>query len=202
MKLGRKPDTIFLTLLERSASFTVDAAAALVDLFNDDISASTFETLDDIEHRADANTHDLLLRLEKGNTSPLPENVTRQLALEIDEIVDEIEGAAEIAVLSGVRRATPIAQDMAEVLTRITRELASLVSYIDGGAGYRPYVVRIHEYEGEGDALWEASYRSLFDGTMDPVDIIRWKDIYERLEAAIDGCEIAAKTLQRAIGRE
>lgn len=198
----RTPDPIFITLFERSAAFTVDAAVALVELFEGDITAEAFASLDDIEHRADANTHDLLLRLEKGHIPPLPEAVTRQIALEIDEIVDAIEGAAEIAVLSGVRQATPIARDMAEVLTRITREVASLVPYIAGGTGHRPYVVRIHEYEGEGDALWEASYRSLFDGTMDPLDIIRWRDIYARLEAAIDGCEIAARTIERAIGRE
>lgn len=198
----RPPDPIFLTLLERSAAFAVDAATALVDVFEGNISEKTFAPLDDIEHRADANTHDLLLRLEKGHIPPLPEPVMRQLTLEIDEIVDAAAAAAELAVLSGVREATPIARDMAEVLTRITPELVSLVPYIAGGTGHRPYVVRIHEYEGEGDALWAASYRSLFDGTMDPLDIIRWKDIYARLEAAIDGCEIAAKTIERAIGRE
>src|SRR5699024_6334050 len=117
-----------------------------------------FEPLDAIEHRADANTHDLLLRLEKAHTSPLPPDITRQLALEIDAIVDAIEAAGEIAVLSGVSHATAIARDMAAVLTRITREVISLVPYLAGGSGHRPYVVRIHEYEGEGDALWEASY--------------------------------------------
>ncbi|HWV24422.1 MAG TPA: DUF47 family protein [Thermomicrobiales bacterium] len=198
----RTPDPTFLTLLERSASFTVDAANALVQLFEGEISDATFVPLDDIEHRADANTHDLLLRLERGHTPSLPAPVMRQLALEIDEIVDAIEGAAEIAVLAGVRQATPIARDMAGVLVRITREVASLVSYIEGGSGHRPYMVRIHEYEGEGDTLWEASYRSLFDGTMEFLDVIRWKDIYARLEDAIDGCEIAAKTIERAIGRE
>lgn len=202
MRWGRKPDPIFLTLFERSAGFAVEAGDALVTLFDGDISISTFEELDAIEHRADANTHDLLLRLEKGHLPPLPENVTRQLALEIDEIVDAAEGAAELAVLSGVREATPIARDMADILARTSREIASLVPYIGGGTGYRPYVARIHEYEGKGDALWEASYRSLFDGTMDPLDALRWKDIYSLLEEAIDQCEIAAKSIERALGRE
>lgn len=202
MKWRRTPDPTFLVLLERAASFTVDAAVALAELFEGEITDESFAPLDDIEHRADANTHDLLLRLEKGHTPPLPEAVTRQLALEIDEIVDAIEAAAETALLSGVHQATPLAREMAEVLVRITREVVSLVPYIGGGTGYRPYVVRIHDYEGEGDALWEASYRSLFEGTMDPLDVIRWKDIYAQLEAGIDGCEIAAKTIQRALGRE
>ena len=202
MRWGRKADPTFLTLFERSAHFTVEAADALVELFADEMTESTFEALDAIEHRADANTHDLLLRLEKGHVSPLPEAVTRQLALGIDEIVDAAEGAAELAILSGVREATPIAREMALVLAKTAREIVSLVSYIGGGTGYRPYVARIHEYEGEGDALWEASYRSLFKGEVDPLDALRWKDIYALLEAAIDQCEESAKVIERALARE
>lgn len=203
MRWGRKVDPTFLTLFERSAAFTVEAADALVELFaSGQITKATFAALDAIEHRADANTHDLLLRLEKGHISPLPEPVTREIALEIDEIVDSTEGAAELAVLSGVRQATPIAREMTVVLAKTTREIASLVSYMGGGTGYRPYVARIHEYEGEGDVLWEASYRSLFSGEMDPVDAMRWRDIYDLLEDAIDRCEAAAKMIERALGRE
>ena len=203
MRWGRKVDPTFLVLFERASGFTVEAADALVALFaRDEITQSAFEALDAIEHRADANTHDLLLRLEKGHIPPLPGAVTRQIALEIDEIVDSAEGAAELAVLSGVRQATPIARDMTVVLAKTTREVASLVSYMGGGTGYRPYVARIHEYEGEGDALWEAGYRSLFTGEMEPLDVLRWKEIYALLEDAIDRCELAAKAIERALGRE
>jgi uncharacterized protein Yka (UPF0111/DUF47 family) len=202
MRWGRKTDSTFLTLFERSARFTVEAADALVELFAGEITESTFAALDAIEHRADANTHDLLLRLEKGHVPPLPEGVTRRLALGIDEIVDAAEGAAELAVLSGARQATPLACEMAAVLAKTTREIVSLVSYIGGGTGYRPYVARIHEYEGEGDALWEASYRTLFTGEMEPMDAMRWKDIYGLLEAAIDQCEISAKMIERALGQD
>lgn len=202
MKWRRTPDPLFLTLFQRSAQFTVDAADALVLLFDGEITPETFADLDVIEHRADANTHDLLNRLEKGNIPPLPPETSRQIALDIDEIVDAAEGAAELAVLSGVREATPIARDMAAVLARTTRELLSLVGYLDGGTGYRPYIARIHDLEGEGDVLWEAAYRSLFSGEVEPLDALRWKDIYALLEDAIDGCESTAKAIGRALGRE
>lgn len=202
-QFGQKVDPVFLVLLERSAGFTVEAADALVELFaSDDISEASFRTLDDIEHRADANTHDLLLRLERGYLPPLPRETTRTIAVEIDEVVDSAEGAAELAVLSGVREATRIAKDMTVVLAKATRELASLTAYIGGGTGYRPYVARIHEREGEGDALWEESYRSLFTGEMEPLDVIRWKEIYALLEDVIDRCETTAKLIQRALGGE
>lgn len=201
MRWRRKADPTFLTLFERAGNFTVEAADALVELFAaSEITESAFGALDTIEHRADANTHDLLLRLEKGHVSPLPEPVTRRIALEIDEIVDSAEGAAELAVLSGVRQATPNARQMTVVLAKTTREIASLVPYLGGGTGYRPYIARIHEYESEGDALWEAGYRSLFTGEMDMLDALRWKEIYNLLEDAIDRCELTAKAIERALG--
>jgi len=202
MKWGRKADPIFMVLLERSSGFAVDAADALNELFAGEITEAAFTTLGDIEHRADSNTHDVLSRLEKGLVPPLPVTVMRQLVQVLDEIVDATEGAAELAILSGVREATPIARDMTVVLAKTTREVASLVPYIAGGTGYRPYVTRIHDYEGEGDLLWEAGYRSLFTGEMDPLDAMRWKDIYGLLEDAIDQCEVAARVIARALGRE
>lgn len=203
MRLGRKPDPLFITLLERSAQFGVDAADALVEFFSEELTKESFEDLDDIEHRADANTHDLLLRLEKGSIPPLPGPEIRQIALGLDEIVDAVEGAAELAILSGVTHATDYARELAAVLARATREVVSLVSYIGSGTGgYRPYVQRIHEYEGEGDDLWEAAYGSLFSGVHEPLDALRWKDIYASLEAGIDQCEITAKQIERALGRD
>ena len=201
-RLGRRPDPIYLTLFERAGGFVVDAADALVELFaRERITEEAFARLDEIEHKADANTHDLLSRLEKGHLPPLPAPVTRQLCVEIDAIVDAAEAAGELAVLTGVERATPLAQDMAAVLARTAREIASLTGYIGGGTGYRPYVARVHEYEHEGDDLWMAAYRSLFSGELEPLDVIRWKEIYHQLEAAIDGCEHTAKLIERARGR-
>jgi uncharacterized protein len=200
-KLGGRVDPTFLVLFERAGGFAVDAADALVELFEaDEISETTFARLDEIEHKADSNTHDLLSRLEKGHMPPLPATTTRQLAIEIDAIVDAAEGAAELALLTGVRRATPIAHDMAVVLAKTAREVASLTAYLGGGTGYRPYVARVHDYEHEGDDLWMEAHRSLFSGEIDAIDIIRWKDIYGQLEEAIDRCETTAKLIGRALG--
>jgi len=199
-RLGRRPDPIYLTLFARAGTFAVEAADALVELFDQEtITEATFARLDEIEHKADANTHDLLSRLEKGAPAPVPD--ARRLCIEIDGIVDAAEGAGELAVLTGVRHATPLAREMAAVLAKTAREVASLTGYIGGGSGYRPYVARVHEYEHEGDDLWMAAYRSLFTGELDALDVVRWKEIYDQLEAAIDGCEQTAKLIERALGR-
>jgi len=195
-------DSTFLVLFERAGGFAVEAADALVELFAaDEITEAAFARLDEIEHKADVTTHDLLSRLEKGHVPPLPAPVMRRLAVEIDAIVDAAEAAGELAVLTGIRTATPIAREMTTVLAKTVREVASLTAYLGGGTGYRPYVARVHEYENEGDTLWMAGYRSLFTGELAPVDIIRWKDVYAQLEEAVDGCERTARLIERALDR-
>lgn len=196
----KRADPAFFALFERAAAFTVEAADALERLFAADaIDAAAFAPLDEIEHKADSITHDLLSRLERGFEPPLSRRDTRRLIHEIDAIVDFTEEAGELAVLCRVGRATPIAHEMAVVLAKTTREVASLVGYLQGGSGYRPYVVRIHEYEHEGDELWTRGFGALFAEGVDPVDLIRWKEIYARLEDAIDRCEETAKFIERAI---
>ena len=199
---GRRAGPLYRTLFERAGGFALEAADALVALFaENEITPAAFAALDEIEHRADANTHDLLARLEKGHVPPVPAAAAREIALALDGIVDAAEGAGELAVLTGARRATPLAQEMATVLARAAREIASLTSYIGGGTGYRPYVARIHDHENEGDDLWMAAFGSLFAGGLEPLEVIRWKEIYAQLEEAIDGCEHTAKLIERALGR-
>jgi uncharacterized protein Yka (UPF0111/DUF47 family) len=200
--LASRVDPTYYTLFQRSGEFVVGAADALHELFQcDPIDAAAFATLDEIEHRADSNTHDLLARLERGHRAPFPEAVTRQLVTEIDEIVDQAELAGELAILTGVTQATPVATEMAELLGRAAREVASLLGYLEASEGYRPYVVRIHELENEGDELWTRAVREMFNGVMDPLSVMRWNQIYTALEAAIDTCESAGRLIERAIAR-
>jgi uncharacterized protein Yka (UPF0111/DUF47 family) len=198
----RRVDTTYYTLFRRSGELAVVAADALHELFRGGtIDEASFAPLDDAEHRADSNTHDILNRLERGHRPPFPEAETRRLILEIDDIVDQAETAGELALLTGVGQVTPVAVEMTELLTRIARETASLLTYLEAGDGYRPYVVRIHELENEGDTLWMRAKRDLFRTATDPIDVLRWNEIYAALEAAIDSCESSARLIERAIGR-
>lgn len=195
-------DPTFGMLFQRAGQIVVEAAEALEILFRvDHIDAGAFARLDDLEHRADVITHDVLSRLERGFRSPLPVAETRRLIGEIDSIIDATEAAGELAVLCKVGQATPVARGMTSVLVKSATEVASLVGFIERGSGYRPYVARLHEYEHEGDDLWTEGYAALFSGDVAPLDVIRWKDIYEQLEAAIDGCETVARMIELALDR-
>lgn len=198
-----RTDPTFVTLFQRAGQLVVESAEALELLFAlDHIDAEAFSRLDDLEHRADLVTHDVLARLERGFRSPLPVAETRRLIGEIDSIVDATEAAGELAVLCNISQATPVARSMTSVIVKSAREVASLVGFIEGGTGYRPYVARLHEYEHEGDDLWMAGYAALFSGDVAPLDVIRWKDIYEQLETAIDGCETVGRLIQLTLDRQ
>jgi len=196
----KRADPAYFPLIERLATYTVEASDALVAFFaGERIEPEQFALLDDIEHKADSTTHDILSRLERGVEPPFRRRDMRELIRAIDGIVNAAESAGELAVLMRVERATPVAQELTQVLAKTTREIVSLVGYLQGGAGYRPYVARIHEYEHEGDALWERGFGELFTGELDPLDVIRWKEIYARLEGAIDRCEETAKFIERLL---
>lgn len=196
----RKVDPTFFTLFERAGNYMVEAADALHTFFETDpMTAEAFADLDAIEHKADVVTHDTLSRIERGFHAPLAPLEIRQLIGHVDSIVDATESAGELCVLCHVEQATPIAQDMVAVLQKSTREVSSLLTYLEGGSGYRPYVARIHEYEHQGDALWTQGLSHLFDGSHDPLDVIKWDKIYEQLESAIDGCETTARFIDRAL---
>lgn len=198
----RRVDATYYTLFRRSGELVVAAADALHELFGGTITDDAFADLDDIEHRADSNTHDLLSRLERGYRPPFPPTVTRRLVQEVDEIVDQAESAGELAVLTGVTEATPVAREMTELLARAAREVESLLGYLEVPDGYRPYVVRIHELENEGDTLWMRAMRDLYRDETDPRALLAWHQIYAALEAAIDRCESSARLIERAITRQ
>ncbi len=199
-----RTDPTFVTLFQRAGQLVVESAEALEILFAlDHIDAEAFARLDDLEHRADVITHDVLARLERGFRPPLPVAETRRLIGEIDSIIDATEAAGELAVLCDIGQATPVARSMTSVIVKSAREVVSLVGFIErgSGSGYRPYVARLHEYENEGDELWMAGYAALFSGDVVTLIVIRWKDIYEQLEAAIDGCETVGRLIELALDR-
>lgn len=198
-------DPAYDALFTRAAEFLTASAEALETLFHAErIDAAGFAALDELEHKADVVTHDVLDRIEAGRRARFPASELRRLIGQLDSIVDAAEAAGELALLCGVSRATTTAREMTVVLSKSTREVASLLKFLRDpptGSGYRPYVVRTHELENEGDDLWTRGYSSLFHGDVPPLEVIRWQAIYAQLEEAIDGCETAAKLLERLISR-
>jgi predicted phosphate transport protein (TIGR00153 family) len=196
-------DDTFFVLFERSAATMVEAAEALEAFFSGGlIDEEAFQRLDDIEHQGDAITHEVINRIGRTFITPLDRDDIHRLIHVLDDVIDAAESAGEIALLCKVTEIQPDAQEMTRVLVGITKEVAALIPSLRRANGHQQHIVRAHQLENEGDRLWSRAFASLFDGDLDPLDVIRWKEIYQVIEDAIDAAEEVAQIIEEIIYKQ
>ncbi|HEY0516576.1 MAG TPA: DUF47 family protein [Solirubrobacteraceae bacterium] len=159
-------------------------------------SAGMAAEIRDCEHEGDRITHDLIQRLNQTFVTPIEREDILQLASALDDIVDYIDEVADYLGLYKVEAPMEQAQALARILRGATAEIAKAVPLIRGFHDIRDQTVEAHRLENEGDRVVREAVAALFEGATDPMVVIRWKDIYERLENAIDATERAAFTLE------
>jgi uncharacterized protein Yka (UPF0111/DUF47 family) len=188
----------FYALFERAGTNVEQATgllARLVAEWPDDGNRLRFE-LKELETAGDRITHDVMHHLNVKAATPFPVADAHALISQLDDVVDLAEEVADFMGLYRIEAATEQAIDLAEVLHRAGQELAAALESLRHPERLRPHIVAIQELEHEGDRLEREALSSLFDGGIDPMVVIRWKDLYERLEEAIDACRHAGNTLE------
>jgi uncharacterized protein len=150
----------------------------------------------DREHDGDQITHELIDRMNKTFVTPIEREDVLQLASALDDVVDYTEEVADFLGLYGIEAPMDQAQQLADILASATGQLAAALPRLHGFGDIRPQVLEIHRLENEGDRIVREAIASLFQPGIDPVAVIRWKDIFERLEQAIDSTERAAYILE------
>ena len=150
------------------------------------------------EQEGDRITHDIIHRLAgRGRVrAPFDAGDGYALATALDDIVDHAEQAAAQLGLYGVEAPMEQAVEFTEVLVGAGEQIAQALRCLRTGAELGPHLVEIHRLENEGDRLQRDGVASLFAGGIDPMVVIRWKDIFESLEAAVDACETVAHVLE------
>jgi predicted phosphate transport protein (TIGR00153 family) len=150
------------------------------------------------EREGDRITHDIIHRLTAGRRvrAPFAASDGYALATALDDIIDYTEHAAAQMVLYGVEAPMEQAVEFAEVLVGAGEQIARALRCLRTGTELGPHLVEIHRLENEGDRLQRDAVASLFAGGIDPMVVIRWKDIFESLEAAVDACETVAHVLE------
>jgi uncharacterized protein Yka (UPF0111/DUF47 family) len=195
-----KPDPELLSLFEESARNVQRAALLLRDLFKEFPEQSALAR--DIllcEQEGDRIAHDILYRLAGSRTTrraALDAADVHALAGALDDIVDYAEEAADQLGLYGVEAPMEQAQQVADVLVDCSEHVAAALRGLRNGAELSPHLVEIHRLENEGDRLQRAAVAGLFANGIDPMMLIRWKDIFDTLEAAVDACETVANVLE------
>jgi uncharacterized protein Yka (UPF0111/DUF47 family) len=194
-----KPDLELLTLFEESARNVQRVSLLLRDLLTDYPEQSALAR--DIllcEQEGDRIAHDILYRLAGNGTrrAALDAADVHALAGALDDIVDFAEEAADQLGLYGVEAPMEQAQQVADVLVGCSEHVAAALRGLRNGAELSPHLVEIHRLENEGDRLQRAAVAGLFANGIDPMMLIRWKDIFDTLEAAVDACETVANVLE------
>jgi uncharacterized protein len=153
----------------------------------------------DCEHEGDQLTHDLIRRLHKSSASSIVRKDVLALTSALDDIVDFTEEVSDYLGLYRIEAPMLQAEALANVLVDATTQLQKALRVVGGVADLQAHTVEVHRLENEGDRLVREAIASLFDGAVDPIVVIRWKDIFERLEDAIDSTERAALVLEGII---
>jgi hypothetical protein len=194
MRLGVGPGSGEIYKLLAEAGECVAAVARLVERrFLEWPTVPSQEEVKQLEHAADQVVSSLLSQTNSMFVTPYDRDDIVTLAFAIDDVADEAENAAELLGLYGVENPTRQSFELCALLVRAANELAALLGELRGLHGSSDRIRVIKEIEDEADDVARTARASLFkDDRIDPVIVIRWKDIYEALEDAIDACDAAA----------
>jgi uncharacterized protein len=150
----------------------------------------------DHEHEGDRLTHDLVSLLNRTFVTPFDRDDMYRLAGALDDICDHVDEAADDIGVYGVKNIPPEARAQAAVILRAAEQLDQAIQRLEGFQDSSTQLTALRELEDEGDRLVRDAVAGLFRSGQDPISIIRWKDIHERLEEAVDACENAADVLE------
>ena len=181
-------------LLARAGENAVATAKAVERRFREYPSSSVSQDdVKELEHEGDRIVVETLRCINAQFVTPYDREDLVTLAFAVDEVPDKIENAAELLGLYGVESPTKQSLQLCALLVRATEELSALLGRLHGLRGSAEEIRTIKAIEDEADDVARAARASLFkDDRIDPVIVIRWKDIYEALEDAVDACETAA----------
>ena len=190
-------DREFFDLFEEAGSNTVRAADLLDQLLrNWPDNKELGRELLICEQEGDRITHDLIRKLNNTFVTPIEREDILVLASGLDDIVDFTEEAADYLSLYKIEAPMEQAQRLSHVLLQCTRQIAEAMPRLRGFRDINHFVVEINRLENDGDRITREAIAALFDDGIDPMVVIRWKDIFERLEAAVDATETVANILE------
>jgi predicted phosphate transport protein (TIGR00153 family) len=190
-------DREFFDLFEEAGGNILRAAALLEDMLRDwPDHADLARDILICEQEGDRITHDIIRRLNETFVTPIDREDIYALASALDDIVDFTEEVADYLGLYNIEAPMEQSQQLAHVLHQSARQIAQAMPRLRGFKDISHYTVEINRLENDGDRITREAMASLFENGIDPMVVIRWKDLYERLEEAIDATEHVANILE------
>ncbi|HWE82496.1 MAG TPA: DUF47 family protein [Gaiellaceae bacterium] len=187
----------FFDLFTQASANSREIARLFVELLEGwPESRDTLLSIREAEHEGDRLTHEVISLLNRTFVTPLDRDDMYRLSTVIDDICDHVDEAADNIDAYEVREVPRRAIEQGQVVYRAAAHLHEAVELLDGFGDSRRQLSAVRELENEGDRLSREAVADLFRSGQDPLTIIRWKDIHEQIEEAVDACENAADVLE------
>jgi predicted phosphate transport protein (TIGR00153 family) len=154
------------------------------------------DVIKDIEHICDRLTHDIVVQLNKTFVTPLDREDIHALASSLDDVMDAIDAAAAVVRLYKIQQVRTGARRLVEIVCDAVDLIAEGMAALEQRDGVLELAARISQLEHEADRVHQDAIVDLFDHERDPIAVIKWKEIYDFLEAATDRCEDVANVLE------
>jgi len=190
-------DESFFEMFVRQGTNIELAAQELLDLVTrfDDVPARA-ERIRELEHDGDEITHEVMRRLNTVFVTPIDHEDIHRLTSTLDDVLDHIEAAADLFVLHKIEQPLPEMKAQADVLAEGARALRVALEVLPKYRELSPHWIEINRLENDGDRVYRQTVADLFGGDYRARDVLRWKDIVDELEAAIDRIEDVADVLE------
>jgi predicted phosphate transport protein (TIGR00153 family) len=191
----------FFDYFEQQSQHILRASALLHELIHSFGDArAKVQTIKEIEHQGDLVTHEIVRKLNTTFITPLDREDIHDLATRLDDVLDYIEAAAERLIVYRIKEPTSACRAMADVIVHTTEAMDRAIRCLRTmDPAFHEHAVEVNRLENTADNLLRDSLAELFDTQGDPIEVIKWKEIYETMEIVTDRCEDVANVIEGII---
>ena len=190
----------FFTMFRKQAALVREGCVLLHEMLESfDRLEDRAKRLKDVEHEADLVTHEIFERLNRTFITPLEREDIHQLASNLDDVLDAVEAIGSRVVLFRVGRPGAEAIRMSKILTECATQIEQAVDNLKHMGNLMSFTMEISRLENEADGISRHVTADLFSGRHEVLDVLRWKEIYGRLEGAADKCEDVANAIESIV---
>jgi uncharacterized protein Yka (UPF0111/DUF47 family) len=182
------------------AKRTHDAAVVLNRFFIGELDVPTAaDQIKRLEHECDQISHEILRGIDRTFITPIDREDIHQLAVRLDDVIDLIDGTVRRLAVFNITEPTAPSRKLSAIIVEVTREMVEAVAELKKQKGVIDHCIRMKQYENEGDVAYQEAVGSLFRQSIPPIEVIKWKDVYDQMEGCIDQSEAVAHVLESVV---
>ncbi len=199
LRLIPREERFFDMFVEDAANVLLAARELEAMLRSYDDIETRAQRLRELEHQGDELSHAIGNKLDTTFVTPFDREDIHALISGLDDVIDLIEEVADTFILYRIEAATPTAIAQAGIVVRQVEQLHGALTKLKGFKGVREHWIEVHRLENEGDQIVRNAIAELFSGSMEPLEVVKWKDVYSLLEDCVDKCEDVANIIEKIV---